>query len=145
MKCIRGTRLFSLCGNTLMIAVLAAVGLVAAAEAQKTSKPPSPPPKPPLSLHPGNGSSSNADPSAPGFSAPYQTGWLYVHATNCYMYDSDGYTYVVVYPAEGGDFWTSSAPYQNLFLTACQTGNWIGLYIYDSNGDWSALYTYDYY
>jgi hypothetical protein len=142
MKGTRVNRIFRSFGKGAAITILAAISLVAAAEAQKVSQPPSAPPKHPLGLHPGNGSSTETE--GREIRAAYSLGWLFVHATNCYMYDSDGYTYVVVYPAEGGQFWTTSAPYQNLFLTACQTGHWIGLDIYDSYGDWSQLYTYDY-
>jgi hypothetical protein len=144
MKGIPVSRIFRSCGKAVAITILATVSLVAAAEAQKASQPPSAPPKQPLNLRPGNGSSTDGE-GHTFLSTSYTPGWIYVHATNCYMYDSDGYTYVVVYPAEGGQFWTTSAPYQNLFLTACQTGHWIGLDVYDTYGDWSQLYTYDYY
>jgi hypothetical protein len=125
-----------------VVAVLAITSLITTATAQEAPPAPRTPARPPISLHPGNGSSPGA-PDA-GTHAGYNQGWTYVHATNCEIYDDSGYTYVILYPQEGGWFWTTSPQYQNMFMTACQTGNWIGLYIYDYNGDWSALYTYDY-
>ena|SRR5271167_1262458 len=121
-----------------LIAVLMLAGLVSAAQAQKAPRTPG---REPIAVHPGNGSSATL---SDGVLNPQYLGWNYVHATSCEMYDYDGYTYVVLYPAEGGDYWTASSPYQTLLLTACQTGNWIGLYVYDDYGDWSELQTYDY-
>jgi len=125
-----------------VVAVLALTGFITAATAQNVPRAPQAPPQQPLNLHPGNGSSAGAPNGGP--QPDYSPGWNYVHATNCWLYNgSDGYTYLVLYPQEGGDFWTSSPQFQNMLMTACQTGNWIALDIYDSYGDWSALYTYD--
>jgi hypothetical protein len=143
MKGTLVNRIFRSCGKIVAITILAAAGLVAAAEAQKPSQPPSPPPKQLLNLHPGNGSSTDA--KGPDFQPLFALGWNYVHATNCDVYDSGGSTYVVLYPAEGGWWYTSIDPYRTVLLTACQTGNWIGFNVYDSYGDWSEVYTYDYY
>jgi hypothetical protein len=125
-----------------IISALAVIGLVPFAQAQKPSHAPQAAKQPLLNLRPGNGSSTQE--TNDGLSPQYPSGWNYVHATNCELYDSGGYTYLILYPAEGGSFWTTSAPYQNLLLAACQTGNWVGLYIYDDYGDWSAIETYDY-
>ena len=141
MKRKQGVSLFNRLTRLAIITVLAVIGLVSAAEAQKPSHAPQAPKQLPSNLHPGNGSSTQE--TNDGLSPQYAPGWNYVLATNCELYDSDGYTYLVLYPEQGGSFWTTSAPYQNLLLAACQTGNWVGLYIYDSYGDWSALYTYD--
>lgn len=125
-----------------MITALAIIALVSVAQAQQPRRVPQAAKHPALNLHPGNGSSTEGRNDL--VNPQYSTGWNYVHATNCELYDSYGYTYLVLYPAEGGSFWTTSPPYQNLLLAACQTGNWIGLNIYDSNGDWYQIETYDY-
>jgi hypothetical protein len=122
-----------------VVVVLAVFSLISAANAQNAVQ--APKLAKPANLHPGNGSSG--DGVGGGFS-PYNYGWNYVHATHCYMYDQDGYTYLFLYPQEGGQFWTTSAPYQNLIMAACQTGNWIAFDAYDSYGDWAEVYTYDY-
>ena len=132
---------FSLLKRASVVAVLM-TGLITAATAQNAPRAPQTPAKPPVSLRPGNGSSAEV----PGgrVNPYYFLGWNYVLTTNCEMYDSGGYTYLVLYPEEGGYYYTTSPQYQNMFMTACQTGNWLGVYVYDDSGDWSALYTYDY-
>jgi hypothetical protein len=133
---------FSLLKRASVVAVLM-TGLITAATAQNAPRAPQTPAKPPVNLRPGNGSSA-ATPDG-GINSDYVfQGWNYVLATNCELYDSGGYTYLVLYPQQGGYFYTTSPQYQNMFMTACQTGNWIGLYVYDNYGDWSTLYTYDY-
>jgi hypothetical protein len=141
MKRISDVPSFNLLSNATIVAILALGALVTAAQAQQ--KKPQAPASPPLGLHPGSGSHAS---TTDGILNPgYAQGWNYVHATNCEIYDYNGYTYVVLYPTEGGDFWTTALPYQTLMLTACQSGNYIGVYVYDDNGDWNQLYTYDYY
>jgi hypothetical protein len=142
MKRIQESSWLKLSSRLAIIAVLAITSLVSMAQAPKPSQTPQPPKPLPSNIHPGNGSSTQQ--TNDGINPQYYWGWNYVHATECELYDSGGYTYLVLYPQEGGEFWTSSAPYQNLLLAACQTGNWLGFYVYDSNGDWSAITTYDY-
>ena len=133
--------MFNPFSRVTIVAILAVVSLVTAADAQKAPQVPRAA-KQQISLHPGNGSSSGT--ANGGLSPQYNIGWTYVHATDCDMYDSGGTTYLVLYPEEGGWFWTSSPPYQNLIMAACQTGNWLGFAVYDYNGDWDEVYTYDY-
>jgi len=134
----RRVPMFNPFSRVTMVAVLAVISLITTADAQKAPQTPKVA-KPPITLHPGNGSSGDG---VDGGRTPYSYGWNYVHATNCYMYDQGGYTYLFLYPQEGGQFWTASAPYQNLITAACQTGNWLAFYVYDSNGEWDAVYTY---
>ena len=131
---------FNLLSRAIVIAVLAVTGLIMSATAQNVPHGLKTPPQQPLNLHPGNGSSA----TAPGGGInPDDSGWIFVNATNCYMYDSGGYTYLLLYPQQGGYYYTTSLPYQTMLMTACQTGNWIGIYE-DGDGTWSQLYTYDY-
>jgi hypothetical protein len=124
-----------------MVVVLAVAGLVTAANAQKT--PQAPEAAKPEITNPGNGSSASL---ANGGINPqnWPEGWNYVHATNCKMYNSGGSTFLVLYPQEGGYFYTVYAPFQSLISAACQTNHWLAFYVYDNNGDWDYLYTYDY-
>ena len=140
MKRISGVPSFNLLSKATIVNSLALGGLVTAAQAQQ--KKTQAPARPPLALHPGSGSHASTTDGVlnPG----YTPVWNHVRATNYDIYDYNGYTYVVLYPAEGGDFWSSALPYQTLMLTACQTRNYIGVYVYDDNGDWNELYTYDY-
>jgi hypothetical protein len=134
---------FNLLSRAIVIAVLAVTGLITSATAQNAPHGLKTPPQKPLNLHPGNGSSAQAP--GGGINPDYGIGWNYVNATNCDTYfDNSGNIYVVVYPWQGGYFYTSYAPLQNGLISACQNGNWIAIYIYDDNYDWDQLYTYDY-
>jgi hypothetical protein len=125
-----------------MIAVLAVTALLTVAHAQSAQRtPPAPQTNRFDNLHPGNGADLVRD---EGIRAPWSVGWNYVHAQYCTMYDIGGYTYLVVYPLEGGSFWTTSSKYQALIAPACQTGNWIAFYVYDNFNDWSQVWTYTY-
>jgi len=77
-------------------------------------------------------------------SSAWSVGWNYVHLSNCYLFYSGGYPYLYMYPKEGGYFYTTNTVFQQLIAPACQTGNWIAFYVYDSSNDWSAVWTYDY-
>ncbi len=142
MKRVQDISMFSRCSRAAIITALAIISIASVSQAQQPQHLPQPAKHLSLKLRPGNHSSNETNSDA--VKTPYAPGWNYVHATNCELYDSYGYTYLILYPAEGGSFWTTSAPYQNLLLAACQTGNWVGLYIYDEYGDWSAIETYDY-
>ena len=134
---------FNLLSRATVIAVLAVTGFITAATAQNAPHGLKTPPQQPLNLHPGNGSVARA--TGGGINPDYYPiGWNYVNATNCYVYYDSEYMYVVVYPQQGSGFSTTNAPFQNALLTACQTGNWIAVYVYDDYGDWSQLYTYDF-
>ena len=71
-------------------------------------------------------------------------GWYTVHATNCSPYSDGVTTWVYVYPAEGGYWFTSNNLFANAFLNQCVTGNYIGIYVYDTFGDFNQIYTYSY-
>jgi hypothetical protein len=118
-----------------VVVVLAVFSLITAADAQKASQAPTAP-KQQSNFQPGSASDG---------SDGYGAGWNYAHATNCKMYDYAGNTYLVLYPWEGGDFWTLWAPYQNLIMAACQSGNWLAFHVVDGSGVWDSVYTYDYY
>ena len=131
-----------------LVAALVIAGLIGSAAAQAPSalgkpKPQVPQMERPTFSHIGNG--ANAGNTKDGISPQLSIGWNYVHATNCYIYDYAGYTYVVLYPEEGGYFYTTGAPYQNAILAACQTGNWIAFDVYDGYGDWDAIYTFNFF
>ena len=121
-----------------MIAVLAVAGLVTAADAQ--SKPRVPENAGQLALRPGNGANNSSPGNGP--SPQWSIGWNYVHAAYCNMFSSSGYTFLVVYPSEGGYFWTVYPQYQNVIEPDCQTGNWIAFHVIDSSGDWDQVWTY---
>src|SRR5271157_3395157 len=75
-------------------------------------------------------------------SSATSTGWIWFHVTNCTLYDSGvGVIELVVYPQEGGSFYTTVPVFQAILEPACQTGNLIALYVYDTSGDWNQIYT----
>jgi hypothetical protein len=131
--------MFKLFNRLTMIVVLATVGLVTAAGAQ--NKPQAPPSARPLITRPGNGASANFTGDGP---SQLSIGWNVVHATNCLQFESSGFAYLVVYPKEGGYFYTTDPVFQGLLEPACQTGNLIAFYVYDSNNDWDELFTFSY-
>jgi hypothetical protein len=123
-----------------MIAVLAVAGLVAAADAQSKARVPENAGQ--LTLHPGNGATNSSPGNGP--SPQWSIGWNIVHAGYCNMYDYAGYTFLVLYPVEGGAFWTVYPAYQNVIEPACQTGNAIAFHIFDYNNDWDQIWTFTY-
>jgi hypothetical protein len=72
------------------------------------------------------------------------TGWNYVHPQNCLVFNSGGYAYLYVYTKEGPYFYTTNSAFQAVIEPACQTGNWLAFYVYDSSNNWSEVYTYTY-
>jgi len=60
------------------------------------------------------------------------------------MYTVYGYDVFVVYPQEGGYFYTIYPDYQNLIEPACQFNNYIAFHVIDSSLDWDQAYTYSY-
>ena len=71
-------------------------------------------------------------------------GWHYVHATNCLVTYDGVYSWLSVYPAEGGSVSTAFAPYQAVLAPACQSGNWIAFYVYNDSGNWNSLLTFNF-
>ena len=134
--------MFNTFNRWTMIAALAVAGLATAADAQ--NKPKIPETNPQVMVHPGNGASPSGGIVNGSPSPQWSIGWNFVHPTNCTMYDYGGYTYLVVYPKEGGYFYTVYSDYQNVIEPACQTGNYLGFYVYDSYSDWDQVYTYNY-
>lgn len=132
--------MFKLFNRLTMIVALAAVAFVSVAGAQ--SKPQAPQSARQLIARPGNGARGNLTGDGP--SPQWSIGWNYVHAANCDMYTDSGYTFLVLYPAEGGYFWTVYSDYQNVIEPACQTGNWIAFHVYDYSNDWDQVWTYNY-
>jgi hypothetical protein len=131
-----------------VIATLVIAGLVGSATAQSPNslgkaKPQVPQMERPTFNGPGNGAVAAANKD--GISPQLSIGWNYVHASNCAMWNYGGYPYVVLYPEEGGYFYTTTPAYQNAILAACQTGNWIAFDVYDGYGDWDELYTFAYF
>jgi len=124
----------SKCARLIVTALLAVFVLTAIAQAQ--SKPmTTPPARAELTRHASSGH-------------PIQdacaVGWIYFHATNCAAYYASGVYYLVIYPAEGGYWYTSDVNFQHFLNGACQTGNWVALYITDTSCDWDEAFTFDY-
>jgi len=134
--------MFNTFNRWTMIAVFAVLGLVTAAGAQ--NKPQVPGSATHAITRPGNGASSSGGIANNSPSPEWVIGWNYVHATNCTMYNYIGNTYLLLYPQEGGYFYTAYPDYQNVIEPACQTGNWLAFHIIDSANDWDQVYTFDY-
>ena len=130
----------------VVVAVLAVFALLTVAEAQ--SKPQTRPPTMPRSielstLRPGNHSGRSMTDSS-GIVPDFSVGWNYMHPQNCTSYYYNGVFYTVVYPREGGYIYTSDVNFLQQLAAACQTGNWLAIYFYDSFGDWDETDTYTY-
>jgi hypothetical protein len=76
--------------------------------------------------------------------APVPTGWNYFHITYCEALYSSGVWYLFIYPVEGGSWYTTDARFQGMLEPACQTGNWVGFYVFNTNGSYSNVRVYDY-
>lgn len=126
-----------------MIALLAIFTSFTIAQAQVSSKVVAPPTAKVQNAHPGNGSGQSLLKNNK-LSPQFAMGWNYVHAANCNLYTDSGYNFLVIYPKEGGYFYTTDPTYQNLLSPACQSGNVIAVYFYDDSGDWNSLFTYTY-
>jgi hypothetical protein len=72
------------------------------------------------------------------------TGWNYFHITYCEATYSSGVWYLFVFPAEGGSWFTSDPRFQGLLEPACQTGNWVGFYVFNPDGSYSNVRVFDY-
>ena len=134
-----------------VLAMMAFLGFLGVAEAEVAE---SEPPTEPLQIAPelhkavtkGGTVLNGASMSAAGDAvAPPVAGWNYVHATNCQGYWDGTTTWLYVFPQEGG-FWYTANPYlQTTIAPACQTGNWIAFYVYNTSGNlWNYVYTYTY-
>ena len=121
------------------IAVLAVTSLLAAAHAQTM---PAAPQEPNMgAAHVGNGSGlTTNDGTRPALSV----GWYLVHALGCDIQTFGGIITLTVYTQEGPHFWTTNPVFQAGLDPACQSGNWIGFKVVDTNGDWYEFQTYPY-
>jgi len=72
------------------------------------------------------------------------TGWNYFHITYCEGVYSGGAWYLFVFPGEGGYWFTSDPRFQGLLEPACQTGNWVGFYVFNPDGSYSNVRVFDY-
>jgi hypothetical protein len=129
------------------LAMLVVVAVTIAAQAQNAPTKPKNPPATPSGvalelLHPGNGAVVGK--LQAGIHQEFVTGWNFIHPENCNSFYYNGYFYVVVGALEGGVIWTTDPNAQIALAPACQTGNWLGFYVFDQNDDWSQLYTYTY-
>jgi hypothetical protein len=124
-----------------VLATMAFLGFLGVAEAQTAE---SEPPTEPLQITPElhkaltkggtvlNGASMS---SAGDAVAPPVAGWNYVHAANCQGYWDGTTIWLYVYAQEGGYWFTSSLSLQTTIAPACQTGNWLAFYVYNTNGN----------
>jgi hypothetical protein len=75
----------------------------------------------------------------------FVAGWNYNHPQYCVSYWDGTTTWLYVYVLEGGYWFTSNLYFQNVIAPACQTGNWLAFYVYDTNGNlWNRVQTYTY-
>jgi hypothetical protein len=74
------------------------------------------------------------------------TGWNYFHATYCEWYFDGSNNFVVVYPQEGGYWYSYNNIYTDTtFKTACVNGNWVAVYVTNSTtGAFYYVFTYPY-
>ena len=97
----------------------------------------------------GNGAGFRADgvgasTDSSGITPSFSIGWNYIHPAYCELYYSGGYPYLFVYASEGGYFYTTDQAFQTVISPACQTGNWLAFYVYNSSNNWSNVWTYTY-
>lgn len=97
----------------------------------------------------GNGSkmvsAASTDRVAAAAIAPaFTLGWNVVHASHCLTYYSGVYTWLYIYPSEGGIFYTNNLSLQAALHPQCSLGNYVAFYVVDSSGYWNQIYSYDY-
>jgi hypothetical protein len=129
-----------------MVAVLAATALLSVAHAQSIPTAQSTPTAPRLpdlsNLQAGNGGSLSTE---NGIREPLPIGWNYIHAANCEVFYSGGSPYFYVWDTGGGTyFYTTDTNFKQLISPACQTGNFLAFYVYDSSNHWNYVYSYNY-
>lgn len=67
-----------------------------------------------------------------------------MHATHCLTYYTGTYTWLNIYPEEGGVFYTNNLNIQNAFSSQCALGNYVAIYVISSSGTWDRVYTYNF-
>jgi len=94
----------------------------------------------------GNGAGFRADgvSTTEDTTAAFHVGWNYIHPEFCEMYYSGNSPYLIIYAKEGGYFYTTDHVFHTLISPACQTGNWLAFYVYNTNNNWSNVWTYTY-
>lgn len=122
-------------GKIARLALLAVLGMLSLIKVAGAQNMPTPPPTPPVKIR-GSIHSNSSD------RKPSTIGWVYVHPNNCVIYYSGTTIYLGVYPVEGGFLYTASSQIQTLLEPACQTGNYVAFYFYDTLGHWNEVYTY---
>jgi hypothetical protein len=129
--------------TTIRLITTSLFGLAMMATAQNRQKPPADPPAPSTREVPAaaNGREITADTlSAEAAIQPqFSLGWNTIHPKYCEVYK--GYLYVYY---SGGYFYTNNSVFQGLIYPACQTGNYLKFYVYDSSGHWNDVYAYPY-
>jgi len=129
-----------------IVSVVAICGLLAVSVGQSKPQVPVPSVQVPDVMskitRPGNG--AGLSPAKNGPSPQYSTGWNTVHATDCYGLYISGYYFLILYPQEGGYWYTTDPNFQHVMSQACQTNNYIAFYAYDNNLDWNQIFTFYY-
>jgi len=70
-------------------------------------------------------------------------GWYVVHPANCTSWFDGTYYWLYVYPSEGGYFFTANLQTQTAITPACQTGNLLAFYVYNTSGNWAQVQTFN--
>jgi hypothetical protein len=134
-----------------MLTLIALVGCLSMAAAQST--PPTPIVEMTRELHNAltqdgtvsEGSGIDATQRRTGQTVTTQViGWNNVHATTCLSYWDGTNYWLYVYPSEGGYWYTSTPSHQYAIAPACQTGNWLSFYVYNSTGNWDRVQMFPY-
>lgn len=72
-------------------------------------------------------------------------GWNYGHVAHCQTQSDGSTTLFYVYAQEGGYGYTNNQTVANMLSPACQTGNWIGVYVTSLNPfHWTQVVTFTY-
>jgi len=129
--------------NTIRLITISLFGLALMATAQTTKQRPADPPAPSTKQVPkaaaGREITADVLSAEAAIQPQLSLGWNTIHPTRCEVYS--GYLYVYY---SGGYFYTSNSVFQGLIYPACQTGNYLKFYVYDSSGHWNDVYAYPY-
>jgi hypothetical protein len=71
-------------------------------------------------------------------------GWYYAHLAYCSVYFDGFTTWFYFFALEGGYLYTTHLASQNLLSPACQTGNKIAFYVFNTSGNWNQIYVYSF-
>jgi hypothetical protein len=114
----------SLCIVLTMVALLGCLGMAEAQDTQST----------------GSGALTN------GGVTPFAVspGWYFLHPAYCTVYTDGVTSFLYIYPVEGGYLVTTNLAFHITLAPACQTGNIIAVYFFDTSGHWNQLNTHPY-